>query len=106
MMGFSRHLLLASAFLGVALATSSQALAYPPLVVEPESEERAEELAQQGNALSRAGKLPEAIAAYTESIELNVDYAVAANLGNLELLLEKYRDAAEHLAFAVLLLPD
>ncbi len=98
-------------FVAVALwlamgAASGQAAAHPPLFIDAASEDKADELRKQGNTLSREGRLPEAIDAYKASFRLSETFAVAANLGNLELRLQRYRDAAEHLAFAIRLAPD
>jgi tetratricopeptide (TPR) repeat protein len=82
------------------------AAAHPPPFPGQDSEDRAAELLKRGNALSRAGKLAEALEAYTSAWALHETYPLAANLGNLELNLERYRDAAEHLAFAVRFFPS
>lgn len=91
--------------LAVALG-SGAAVAHPPLFTDQDSEDRAAELLKRGNALSRAGKLAEALQAYAAAWVIQESYPVAANLGNLELNLGKYRDAAEHLAFAVRSFPS
>ncbi len=93
------------AFVLAAAAASREAAAHPPLFTDTGTEDRADELRKHGNALSREGKLQEAIEAYRASLRLSEAFGVAANLGNLELRLQQYRDAAEHLAFALRLAP-
>ena len=87
---------------GVAvLFATHNARARPPIVVDEETERRADELRRTANLLSREGRLTEALEAYSQAFSLNKTCATAANLGNLELKLERYRDAAEHLARAL-----
>lgn len=101
------NMLPSAALLALAVALhSGVADAHPPLFTDQDSENRAAELLKKGNALSRAGKLAEALEAYTAAWRIQESYAGAANLGNLELNLEKYRDAAEHLAFAIRSFPS
>ena len=98
-----RTTLIPAAALLVLAATlwSARCEARPPIFADPASIQRSDELLRQGNALSRAGKLPEALEAYAAAWALHEAYPIAANLGNLEMNLEKYRDAAEHLGLAV-----
>jgi tetratricopeptide (TPR) repeat protein len=91
--------------LAAAVVASRGALAQPLPRDAASEEEKAGELRKQGNALSREGKLAEAVDAYRVSFALRETFATAANLGNLELKLERYRDAAEHLAFALRVAP-
>ena len=86
-------------------AMPDEAGAHPPIFTDAESEERADELSKRGNALSREGRLAEAVDAYRSSFKISESYAVAANLGTLELKLARYRDSAEHLAFALRVSP-
>lgn len=88
------------------LAAGGEAAARPPTFVDAASEAKADELRRKGNALSREGRIPEAIEAYRAAFGIRETYAVAANLGNLELLVGTHRDAAEHLAFALRSCPE
>jgi tetratricopeptide (TPR) repeat protein len=94
----------ATALFAVA-AAAGEAVAHPPIFTDADSEQRAEELRKKGNALSREGRLADAIEAYRSSFKISETYAVAANLGSVELKLGRYRDAADHLAFAIRMSP-
>lgn len=101
-----RHrLLFTTAVLCIVGSSATDVIAHPPLFVGAESEERAEALGKEGNKLSREGRLAEAVAAYSSSFRISETYAVAANLGSLELKLGQHRAAAEHLAFAIRVSP-
>ena len=65
------------------------------------SSQQADELAHRGNALSRADRWVEAEPLFREAWRLKRSYDIAANLGIAEAALDKYRDAAEHLRFAL-----
>lgn len=101
----SGRVFLVTACFAIATSVAGRALAHPPPFVDAESEQRAEDFLRKGNSLSREGKIPEAIEAYAASFENEETYPVAANLGSLELALGRYRDAAEHLAFAIRMCP-
>jgi tetratricopeptide (TPR) repeat protein len=60
--------------------------------------ERARKLHREGDALYDAGDFAGAYAAYIAAWSLKKHYQIAGNLGDCELQLGKYRDAAEHLA--------
>jgi hypothetical protein len=66
-----------------------------------ESAQQADEHFRRGKALLKAGQKREAREAYLAALRLKKSYDVAWNLGNLEITLGLYRDAAEHLSFAV-----
>jgi hypothetical protein len=59
------------------------------------------EMYQQANALYLDQKFAEAYILYKAAWSLRPNYKLAGNLGNCEYDLRKYRDAAEHLAFAL-----
>lgn len=101
----SGHVFLGMACFAIASTALGRAEAHPPPFISAESEQRAADLLRKGNALSREGKIPEAVEAYTESFANEETYAVAANLGSLELALGRYREAAGHLAFAIRMCP-
>jgi hypothetical protein len=62
---------------------------------------RAIEMYQQANSLYLNQQFAEAYELYKAAWSLRPNYKVAGNLGNCEYDLHKYRDAAEHLAFAL-----
>lgn len=66
-----------------------------------ESGQQADEHFRRGKALLKAGQKREAREEYLAALRLKKSYDVAGNLGNLEITLGLYRDAAEHLSFAV-----
>jgi hypothetical protein len=59
------------------------------------------QLFDQGNKLYDQGKLPQAEASYLEAWKLKKSYDVAGNLGNLEADMNKPRQAAEFLSYAI-----
>jgi len=63
--------------------------------------QQADELFLKGKALLKEGKKQEALAAYREAWKLRKSYDVAGNLGSLEIDLGLFRDAAEHLSYAL-----
>ena len=65
------------------------------------SAQTATELFDQGAAAHDRGDLEEARAKYAASLALHQSPRTAANLGVVEGLLGRHRDAAEHLAFAL-----
>lgn len=62
---------------------------------------RAIEMYQQANSLYLNQQFAEAYELYKAAWSLRPNYKVAGNLGNCEYDLHKYRDAAEHLEFAL-----
>jgi hypothetical protein len=62
---------------------------------------RSRQLFTQANKLYDEGNLPQARAAYFEAWKLKKAYDVGGNLGNVEADLKMWRDAAEHLAYAI-----
>lgn len=67
----------------------------------PSAAELSDALFAEGKALRKAGRKAEAREKYVGALLLKKSYDVAGNLGSLELELGMFRDAAEHLAFAV-----
>ena len=59
----------------------------------------------EGNKAFKAGKLPEAEAAYEQAFARKKVYDIAGNLAMAEAAQGKMREAAEHLAFALRLFP-
>ncbi|MEZ4298340.1 MAG: PEGA domain-containing protein [Polyangiaceae bacterium] len=67
--------------------------------------DRADELFAQANEAFDAGKLQEAYDLYQQAWALKRTYDIAGNLGQVELKLGKFRDAAQHLEFTLRLFP-
>lgn len=65
----------------------------------------ADELFAKGNEAFDAGDLEGAYALYQKAWALKRTYDIAGNLGQVELKLGKFRDAAEHLEFTLRLFP-
>ncbi|MFT3769381.1 MAG: PEGA domain-containing protein [Minicystis sp.] len=66
---------------------------------------RARELHTKGKAAYQAGDMRGAYEAYAAAWAINKTFDVAANLAAVELATARYRDAAEHLVFAIANLP-
>lgn len=62
---------------------------------------RARALYRDANALFKAGKLAEARRGLLEAWKLRQTYDIASALGQIEIELQLYRDAAQHLEFAI-----
>jgi hypothetical protein len=77
-------------------APSATAASDPAAAVD-----QARKLRKEGLALHDKRDFAGARTKYQAAWKLNKSYALAANLGGVELALHLYRDAAEHLAFAV-----
>ncbi len=69
--------------------------------VRAEDAARAEELFRQGTDAFEAARYSDAYAALRSSWDLSHGYRNAAGLGQVEIRLEQYRDAAEHLSFCL-----
>lgn len=89
-----------SVFLGCSCATWPDVGAAQPT---PGADAGAEADAHfaRGKAALKQGKKQEALAAYKEAFALKQSFDVAGNLGSLELDMGLFRDAAEHLDFAI-----
>ena len=88
--------------LAVALLTPTAA-AQSAASIEKETDPVA--LFTLGRELYKQGKLQDSYRAYKKSYRIKRGYDVAANLGNVELKLDKHSDAAVHLVFALQNLP-
>ncbi len=99
----TRNRSLASVSLIALSLAISPALARAQTAPTTENDEsaRARTLFRQGAAAMKDGKYPEARKALLEAWNLRHTYDVAAILGQAELELKLYRDAAEHLDFAM-----
>jgi hypothetical protein len=72
-----------------------------PAPLKPDAAARADDLFKAGMSDVKQQKWAEAEVKFQAALELNRSYDVAANLGQTQYRLGKYRDAAEHLSFAV-----
>lgn len=95
-----------SAFVLAALVVASEPAAAqappgPATASKPTATARAEAAYKEGVRLGSEKKWPEAEIAFREAWTLNPTVDVAYNLGSVEYRLGKYRDAAEHLSFAL-----
>jgi len=88
-----------SSFLCVCLlATAAAAQPEPPDYKPPDD---AAALFKQGNDAYRMKKWDEAYQAFWRAFDLKKTYDIAGNLGDVELIVGKPRDAAEHLEFSL-----
>ena len=85
------------------------ATAAPPAAAAPQTlpqgTDKADELFARGNEAFDKGELEKAYALYQQAWALKRTYDIAGNLGQVELKLGKFRDAAEHLDFTLRLFP-
>jgi PEGA domain len=91
-----------------AMAVASIAHADPPavfIVSEKQASDRADELVNRALALGNKDRYAEAEPLLREAWELKHSYDIAANLGIVQANLGKWREAAEHLAFALKTFP-
>jgi hypothetical protein len=95
---------LAAFALGCALASPVPARAEQPL--DAPRREKVRQLLEEGSTLEGKGDLQRAYVAYLAGWGLEHHFAVAANLGAVELQLGKPRDAAEHLTIALRAFPQ
>ncbi|MBE7478793.1 MAG: hypothetical protein HS104_02220 [Polyangiaceae bacterium] len=88
--------------LAAALVASSPAFAQSPVETPTaDSPDEASKLFKKGNEAYKLKKWDEAAAAFKEAWALKQSYDIAGNLGDVEVYLGKYRDAAEHLEFSL-----
>ena len=71
----------------------------------PQAKDPADELFARGNDAFDKGSVDEAYSLYQQAWTLKHTYDIAGNLGQVELKLGKFRDAAEHLDFTLRLFP-
>jgi hypothetical protein len=86
-------------------ATSATAAAYAQAPASEAASTRADDLTHQGVELSKKHQWAEAEALFREAWSLKRSYDIGGNLGVAEAALGKWRDAAEHLAFALRTFP-
>src|SRR5690242_11913564 len=96
----SSSLIAACAALGCSFANTAFAAEPPPPAPDTAApagdEDEATKLYKQGHDLYEQGKPAEAEKAYQAAWDLRQSFDVAANLGNVELVIGQTRDAAEH----------
>ena len=100
----ARVLVLLAAFTGAAPGLASAA---PPdqAAAAPGAGDPAAQLMAAGNRAFKEGKFAAAEEAYRAAFAVNEGYDIAGNLGAAELAQGKLREAAQHLAFTLRLLP-
>jgi hypothetical protein len=84
-----------------ALIAVGTTMAAAPAQAQPANPDRAAELFRQGNEAYKKKKWDDAYKLFKEAFEAKQSYDVAGNLGDVELMLGKQRDAAEHLAWSL-----
>jgi hypothetical protein len=99
-----RPIVLGALMIAAPLAQTSRALAQTTTLTAAQADE-ARRLFKQGFAAFNEKRYQEAYDALSQAWKLQRSFDVAGNLGIVELELGKFRDAAEHLAFAVENLP-
>jgi hypothetical protein len=82
----------------VALGEGEDAFAQAP--AGQGAEKTADEYVLEGRELAKAGNFKEAHVRYLEAWKRKQSYDIAGNLGLVELKLERWREAAEHLAYS------
>lgn len=75
----------------------------PP--VAPAAKDRADEVFRQGLAAYDAGRLEQAERLFRDAFDIKKTHDIAGNLGVVEMLRGKHRDAAEHIAWALQHMP-
>ncbi|HEY4121416.1 MAG TPA: PEGA domain-containing protein [Byssovorax sp.] len=87
--------------LGVALASAHVSAPLFAQAPPPASTDPADVIFRKGNEAYKAERYADAEALYLKAWELKQTYDIASNLGHAEMKVGKYRDAAEHLDFAL-----
>jgi len=104
--GLARNVSRAALLLAVGSAGGTLTLSLPAHAQAPEPPEYkppddAAALFKQGNDAYRMKRWEEAYQAFWRAFDLKKAYDIAGNLGDVELILGKNRDAAEHLDFSL-----
>lgn len=89
-----------------ALAAGLSLTGAAPAQVKIDPEKRATELYQRGNEFYDKSKYAEAETMYRAAWELRQSFEIAGNLGDVEIIQGKPREAAEHLSFAIRVFPE
>jgi hypothetical protein len=100
-MGWRRARSWSTAALGVSLSLSALGRA-----AEPSTAERVEKLRDQGFAALSARRFAEAADRFREAWELGKEFWDICNVGRAEMDLARWREAAEHLAICVKVMPE
>src|SRR5882672_181123 len=98
-----RHWSLVLSILSLAIAGSLRA---EPVGSSGSLVERADQLFREGTSAFEAERYSEAYGALRSAWDLSPSYRHAAGLGQVELHLAQYRDAAEHLAYCLRNFPE
>lgn len=98
------HLAALVAALLIAAAAPPPAEAAPP-APQGDAVSKARDLFKKGMKAYEAGHLPDAYESFTAAWALQKSYDIAGNLASVEMATARYRDAAEHLRFALQNLP-
>lgn len=83
-----------------ALGAEWDARAEPPAVEDRLEADTARDLFRQGRELYKKNQIAEARAKFLAAFGVKKHWQIALNLGATELMLERYREAAEHLTWA------
>jgi hypothetical protein len=101
----NHHRLLSFAVFFVALLISPLAVAQPTTPTSDANSARADELAHRGVDLLKKHQWAEAEEVFRQALALKRSYDIVGNLGLAEAGLGKWRDATEHLTFALSTFP-
>ncbi len=105
----ARFLVVACALSGVAILPFVRTAAAQPASGEKKSDlvtDRARAIHKEGDELYAKGDIPRARVAYVAAWNLKKHWQLAASLGDCEIKLSLFRDAAEHLTFMVRSYPE
>jgi len=98
-------ILAGAAALSVALPVWADEPAQQPVPLTSEVDEQAKQFVSEGNKAFREGRFAEAEAAYRKAFEVKPVYDIAGNMALAQLGQEKYREAAQNLAYTLRLFP-
>lgn len=88
-------------FLLLVVVLAAAVLPAKPLRAAGDATAHARSLYVEGVKQQKAGRLAEAREAFAKAFRLKKHFQIAGNLGSVELELKRYRDAAEHLSWAL-----